>query len=774
MEMHYKSISIWMLLDVLLLGSVVSGHKLAAERTESYPEYTSVTDELDIIILNCSWQSLVSVPVVSPGQLVHALDLSHNSLHKLHNGSFDPYPNLSELILSSDNITKIEAEIFSSLKALKKVDLSYNNLEFIHSNLFLENTKLQILSLQGNPLRTLHTPFLISVSLQSLDLSHCHLSYFSTDSLSSLPELKILNLSHNSLQQLLMNSISALSSLQLAGNPWQCDCHFRALLMWISHNQMVDSDIRTENTVQCWQGDELKDLINKQDQDDICVEEVTGLAVREKITPELADTDSDKDNKLDENSYLSSSSIDEDDLWMYVDDNGEIINSPIDDEYPEEMDENSYFLYEGEVPGLSHQDYTDLSLNVTTKPGDETDGNQEVSNSTILLAKVHDFNLEDTDASFYGGYRDSEELDNDSISFLSIETPDLDDEDDVDLNLTVNVNAGNDNKNVSNRTGETRDPVIILEDTEASVYEYDLYYEYQDYEELHKDSDPPSSSENPGLKQKDENVIADVHHSMGSSNFQDPDATNKTRVSTIDIKSQNNDFSMDSNSTYNSRQLTINSTSADNNKDDTLNNSHRYDYERIFYDDHAVPTTEIPSLKHDDYEFSDRVIIFGNVNSEETAGKDEAADSAIQFLNLHNDLSSEDIANQFVFNFDDTDFQEVTNTKMLSAAVNFEEYDRDDFVIYNLIASIKDFYSETDAQEHVKQIRDKLQNETNLKNIFIRLMIVAGVVTIFMFALLMLFYCFTNVCATPSFPMKLLVSKKMEKGESKEHLLQNV
>jgi hypothetical protein len=236
---------------------------------------------------------------------------------------------------------------------------------------------------------------------------------------------------------------------------------------------------------------------------------------------------------------------------------------------------------------------------------------------------------------------------------------------------------------------------------------------------------------------------------------------------------------MDDNAAHNNSQITSNSTLADNNRDDTLNKSHSYDCTCISCDDHAVSATEIPSLKHDDYEFSDTYIILENVNSEETAGKDKAADSAIQFLNLHDDSSREDVADQFVFNFDDTDSQEVTN-KEISAADNFQGLpDEDNFDIDSLIASsFKDFYSEADAQEHktlVSQINDKSQNETNLKiYTFIRFMIVAGMVTIFVFALVMIFYCIISVCATPAFPMQLLVCKKVERSESKEHLLQNV
>jgi hypothetical protein len=169
-----------------------------------------------------------------------------------------------------------------------------------------------------------------------------------------------------------------------------------------------------------------------------------------------------------------------------------------------------------------------------------------------------------------------------------------------------------------------------------------------------------------------------------------------------------------------------------------------------------------------------------NVKPGETAGKDEAADSAIQFLNLPDDLSPADTADQFLFNFDDTDSQEVINKEILSAAANFQHLTgEDNFDIYNLIFwSFKDFHSETDDQEHktlMNQINDKSQNETNIKMyIFIRFMIVAGIVAIFVFALVMIFCCITSVCATPSFLKQVLVYKKAERSESKEHLLQNV
>jgi hypothetical protein len=267
---------------------------------------------------------------------------------------------------------------------------------------------------------------------------------------------------------------------------------------------------------------------------------------------------------------------------------------------------------------------------------------------------------------------------------------------------------------------------------------------------------------------------------MENSDLQYRNITNKIRDSNTDISSQNKDFIMDDNVAHNSSQVISNSALADNNKDDILNNSRSYDYTCTFCDDHAVPAAEIPSLKYDDYEFSDTFIILENVKTEETAGKDEAVDSAIQLLNLHDDLSPEDIVDQFAFNSDDTDSQEVINKEILSAAANIQDLtDEDNFDIYNLIASsFKEFYSGTDAQEHkilMNQINDKSQNETNLKiYTFIRFMIVASIVAFFVFALVMIFYCITSVCTTPAFSKQVLVYKKVRRSESKDHLLQDV
>lgn len=124
MDMYFKSSTVWLLLVAVLLGSMVRSYENDAERSNSQTESRSLTDQPAIVYLNFSWQGLMSVPAISPGQLVHTLDLSHNNLHSLHNGNFYQYPNVTKLILSSDNITSIEIKTFSNLQALTEVDLS--------------------------------------------------------------------------------------------------------------------------------------------------------------------------------------------------------------------------------------------------------------------------------------------------------------------------------------------------------------------------------------------------------------------------------------------------------------------------------------------------------------------------------------------------------------------------------------------------------------------------------------------------------------------------
>lgn len=770
--MYFKSSIIWLLLVAVLLGSLMRSYGSDANRSNSQTESRSLTDKPAIHYLDFSWEGLMSVPVISPGQLVHTLDLSHNNLHSLYNGNFYPYPNVTKLILSYDNITSIESKTFSNLQRVTQVDLSYNSLTFIHPSMFVLNTNLQALSLQGNPLYTFEsgTPFLIATSLQSLDLSHCHLLQFSTESLSGLPKLEMLDLRQNNLQQLSVNNISTLSSLKLIGNPWQCDCHFHDLLVWVSTNQIMDTDIKTDNTVQCWMGDKMRNLITKKDWDSICME-ATGLPTGHKIIPELAVTSSKNDyavvDKKSNSTFPANNKADDGDLWIFEDDSQEIFSFDYDSDF-EELDSDISLSAE-ELRNSLHQEYTGLNLTVSTKVGD---------NHKKLSRKYEVINS----SGEYSGEEDFDELDSDNISNLSAEIASLDQE---DSDLKVSMKTG-DIRTAVNTRYDLIDSVIVsisaednfvLEDTDLGFYEYEFYGENQDSEELHNDV---SVAEIPVVDNEDHNTPVDVNYALENSNLQELPSKIKLPISTTDFLSEGNDAIMDGIASDKNRLKISDTVLTDDIKNATLNRSLDNDYDCILCDSYTIPATETQNLKHsNEYEFADPIVLLEKVNSKEVVRNAEDVDSNFQFQNMYNDFNSEDIGVPVAFDFDNLDSVEVNKYELSPDTIRFPDtIDEDNFDVDNLIVSfLKGLNSAADVQEHETFMNqnDKPPNERHLKvYTFIRFLILAGMVLVVVFLLIVIFYCITNVRYTPAFLTQVNEYKKLKNSISEDQLVQNV
>lgn len=763
MDMYFKSSTIWLLLVAVLLGSLVRSYGSDAKRSNSQIESRSLTDQPAIHYLDFSWEGLMSVPVISPGELVHTLDLSHNNLHSLYNGNFYPYPNVKKLILSYDNITSIESKTFSNLQSLTQVDLSYNSLTFIHPSMFVLNTNLQALSLQGNPLYTFEsgTPFLIATSLRSLDLSHCNLLQFSTESLSGLPKLEMLDLRQNNLQQLSVNNISTLSSLKLTGNPWQCDCHFHDLLLWVSSNQIMDTDIKTDNTVQCWLGDKMRNLITKKDWDSICME-ATGLSTGHEIIPELAVTSSKNDYAvLDKknDSTFPANNKDNGDLWMFEDDSQEIFSSDYDN-YFEELNSDISLSAE-ELRNSVHQDYTGLNLTVSTKVGD---------NHKKLSRKYEVIN---SSGEYSGEFEDFDKLDSDNISDLSAEIPSLNQE---DSDLTVSMKIGD-----TRTADDLIDSVIVSisaednfvpEDTDLGFYEFEFYGKFQDSEELHNDV---SVAEIPVVDNEDHNTPVDVNYALENSNLQELHSKIKLPISTTDFSSQGNDVIMDGIASDKNRVKISDTILADDIKNTTLNYSLDYDYDCILCDSYTIPATETQNPKHNnEYEFADPIVIL-----EKVVRNAEDIDSSFQFQNMYDDFNSEDIGVPVAFDFNNVDSVEVNKYELSPDTIRFPDtIDEDNFDVDSLIASVlKGLNSAADVQEHetLMNQNDKPPNERHLKvYTFVRFLILAGMVLVVVFLLIVIFYCITNVHYTPAFLTQVNEYKKLKNSISEDQLVQNV
>jgi hypothetical protein len=583
--------------------------------------------------------------------------------------------------------------------------------------------------------------------------------------------------------------------------------------MWVSANPMMDSDVGTDRTVQCWQGDLLRSLTTKQEQDSIC-KEVIGHTISQKITPELAVASNNKDenthsrkegpefetetllddvssnyDELKKNSGSSFPAINkDDDVWIYEDEYRDDFSS--DNEDSEEMHKDSIPSSAAEAPSLVQQDYMGPNLTVSIEVGDnhnEISRGDESINSTIHFLRTHGFIPGDIGVGFddfNGEYEDSEEMDRNSTSHLSAEIHSLDHQNDMNINLTVSMKAGENHTEVSRRD-EVRDSTIkfpslsygfIPEDIEDSYYDYEFYGEYQDSEELYKDNISPFSAETTNLKPEDDNVFADVHYILENSDLQESDTKRQTTISTTGLSSQNNDSVMDGSAPDSSSLRISNSNLTDSDKYDTLNNSR--DYEKcISCGDNAVPSTKTPSLKHEnEYEFTETSIFFENINSEGTAIKDETADYTIQFSSIYDDFSLEDNGDPFAFLVDDLGSEEVANNEISPSATNFPDLIEEDN--FDIASVLKSFYSDADDQEHttvMNRINDKPPNRLNLKMLtIIKFLILAGMVSVVVFVLIVTIYCISNVFLTSVLSRQVIVYKRMEKCAAKGELLQDV
>ncbi|XP_055891327.1 uncharacterized protein LOC106070481 isoform X2 [Biomphalaria glabrata] len=84
-----------------------------------------------------------------PPDTVH-LDLAHNTLTVIRQGSFIQLSSLQKLNLSSNHITYIEHGAFDGLQSLKKLDLSNNAIGALNSHMFTGLPKLEKLFLSSN------------------------------------------------------------------------------------------------------------------------------------------------------------------------------------------------------------------------------------------------------------------------------------------------------------------------------------------------------------------------------------------------------------------------------------------------------------------------------------------------------------------------------------------------------------------------------------------------------------------------------------------------
>jgi len=197
------------------------------------------------------------------------LDLGYNGIETLSAATFANVAQLKSLVLSGNKITRIEKGLFKIVKRLEVLELNDCGLDRLRDTVFYEDVpypNLVELRMSGNPIQTFAVGSILPLTMSNLnvlDMSDCGLRHLTYEYFITAPNLEKLYLNNNALRNdenrlnflellrnveyldLAYNDLTyvpsgtfsfndRLKSLNMIGNPWQCDCFIARLWMWAS------------------------------------------------------------------------------------------------------------------------------------------------------------------------------------------------------------------------------------------------------------------------------------------------------------------------------------------------------------------------------------------------------------------------------------------------------------------------------------------------------------------------------------------------------------
>ncbi|RZC33997.1 LRR 8 domain containing protein [Asbolus verrucosus] len=147
-------------------------------------------------VTDCSDSNLTEIPYEELSLNVYVLDLNNNRITSV--GPFPADIKMRRLQMADNLMTEVKKESFAGLNYLIDADFSGNMITRVDPDSFDDSPGFITFELQGNPLDKVEGPFLSIKSLLYLDISNCGLKY---------------------LNPLFFANITALSTLDLSGNP---------------------------------------------------------------------------------------------------------------------------------------------------------------------------------------------------------------------------------------------------------------------------------------------------------------------------------------------------------------------------------------------------------------------------------------------------------------------------------------------------------------------------------------------------------------------------
>jgi len=241
----------------------------------------------ELVSLNLNDNLLTEIPASALSQLssLCELNIARNSLHVISDESFWNLPSLSILSLSGNTIERVHDRGFSSVSGVRTLDLSDNHLYQVPTLALQSFHRLETLWIGQNKFSSIQTGAFRGLSkLRKIDISGCQdlieitedalsdnqdletikiasnrkLSLLHPSSLGPLTGLRNLDLSNNALSRVSPSLAPwmSLTSVDLSGNPWTCDCDnfFLKNVILTSVNGSVSVRV-----VRCWNPPNMRD-----------------------------------------------------------------------------------------------------------------------------------------------------------------------------------------------------------------------------------------------------------------------------------------------------------------------------------------------------------------------------------------------------------------------------------------------------------------------------------------------------------------------------------
>ena len=161
------------------------------------------------------------------------LDISDNGCKEISATFFDHFGHCLRSLKAAHNVLsdQLNARHFQNLSNLVELDLSYNNIENMPSDTLKNQHSLELFNLSGNVFKDFTLEIYHMENLTFIDLSNVRIDILSNTAMDNIRK------QYNRAQ-----TVQKKFRINLAGNPFICDCDHQLFLQWIGKFETMFTD----------------------------------------------------------------------------------------------------------------------------------------------------------------------------------------------------------------------------------------------------------------------------------------------------------------------------------------------------------------------------------------------------------------------------------------------------------------------------------------------------------------------------------------------------